>query len=85
MVWYFETYILNKVKFLEKNKWKCKACSYIYESAEHPKSCIICESKEFEKIESKIFDVENLESTEKKKKYKIVFKKGFTRKYKKFK
>ena len=71
MAWYYETYILNKVKNLEKNRWKCKICGYIYESTEPPKSCIICESKEFEKIENKILDVENLESTEKKKKSQI--------------
>ncbi len=73
------------MKNLEKIKWKCKVCGYIYESTEPPKSCIICESKEFERIEDKIFNIEGIEDIEKKKKYRTVFKKGFTRKYKKFK
>lgn len=73
------------MKILEKNKYKCKICGYVYENSEPPKSCIICESKEFEKIENEIVDVESLEPTTEKKKYKRIFKRGFTRKYKKIK
>lgn len=73
------------MKILKEDKWKCKVCGHLYESSELPKSCIICESKEFEKIENEIVDVESLEPTTEKKKYRRIFKRGFTRKYKKIK
>jgi Zn finger protein HypA/HybF involved in hydrogenase expression len=73
------------VKNLEKNRWKCKVCGYSYESDGPPEFCVICESKKFERIKNKNFNLENLEPTEKKKKYRRIFKKGFSRKYKKFK
>ncbi len=67
-------------------KWKCKVCGSVQESISLPESCLLCDSKEFEKMDAdKIFDIETLETTEKKKKYRRIFKKGFTRKYKKFK
>jgi rubredoxin len=66
--------------------WKCTKCGYIYQCQKTPESCIICDSgkNQFKKIDSKQFEkIEDL-IPDRKRKYRRIFKKGFTRKYKKF-
>jgi len=65
--------------------WKCTKCGYIYRRKEIPESCIICDSGKgkFKKIDQKEFQrLEDFDIQERKKKYRRIFKKGFTRKYK---
>ena len=59
--------------------WKCKVCGNIQEGKTAPDECNICFAgkNSFVKIDDK--DVEMIEGTEKKKKYKRIFKKGFDR------
>ena len=67
--------------------WKCMNCGYVYQHRRSPEFCIVCDSKEkkFKKIDSKQFKkIEDFEISKKKNKYRRIFKKGFTRKYKKF-
>jgi rubredoxin len=59
--------------------WKCKACGNIQEGKELPEECDICFAGpgSFEKVDET--DVDLVEATDKKKKYRRVFKKGFER------
>jgi len=65
--------------------WECTNCGYIYQHRTAPESCIICDSGKFKKIDPKQFKkIEDFEILKKKQKYRRIFKKGFTRKYKKY-
>ena len=67
--------------------WKCTNCGYIYRYQQAPESCVVCDSgkSKFKKILTKeSTEIEDFEIPERKKKYRRIFKKGFTRKYKKY-
>ena len=62
-------------------------CGYIYPFSSVPEVCLVCNSKKekLKRIDSKLFiNMEDFDIPKRKKKYRRVFKKGFTRKYKKF-
>lgn len=66
--------------------WKCKVCGYIYRYNQIPETCTVCDSEKrnFERIDQKDFKEIDSDISERKKKYRRIFKKGFTRKYKSY-
>jgi len=70
-------------------EWECKICGHVHKNKEPPEFCPICEGekKYFKKVDHREHKVlgEEHEVPVKKKKYRRIFKKGFTRKYKKYK
>ena len=66
-------------------EWECEVCGYVHRNKEPPETCPVCESEKerFKRIDHP--ESEEVEIPKRKKKYRRIFKKGFTRKYKKYK